>query len=84
MSADELVAILRADDISPHADGWPQRSTNSGDTGRRRAASFFAMPSRADRPDAAAAFGVRTTPLLEGLRATLTAAGAHDDGRDGG
>ena len=85
VSADELVAILRADDASPtHADGQPAAAalTKLLETPVDAVtASFFAMPSRADRPDAAAAFGVRTTPLLEGLRATLTAAGAHDDAR---
>jgi hypothetical protein len=38
------------------------------------------MPSRSDRPDAAGAFGVRRTGLLDGLRATLAAAGADDAG----
>jgi hypothetical protein len=38
------------------------------------------MPSRADAPDAAAAFEVRRTPLLEGLRATLAAASSLDAG----
>ena len=44
------------------------------------AASFFAMPSRADAPDASAAFGVRRTPLLDGLRTTLAAASSLDPG----
>ena len=43
-------------------------------------ASFFGLPSRADAPDAAAAFGVRTTPLLDGLRITLEAAAGLDTG----
>ena len=34
------------------------------------AADLFAMPSRADAPDAAKAFGVRRTTLVDGLRAT--------------
>ncbi len=88
VSADELVGILRADDAAPtHADGQPAAAalTKLLETPVDAVtASFFAMPSRADRPDAAAAFGVRTTPLLEGLRATLAAAGAHDGGPDGG
>jgi NADH dehydrogenase len=88
VSADELVSILRADDAPPtHADGQAAAAALTKlleTTVDAVTASFFAMPSRADRPDAAAAFGVRTTPLLEGLRATLAAAGAHDDGRDGG
>ncbi len=43
-------------------------------------ASFFALPSRADAPDAAEAFGVARTPLVEGLRVTLEAAAAIDTG----
>ena len=34
------------------------------------AADLFAMPSRADAPDAAAAFGLTRTTLVDGLRAT--------------
>jgi NADH dehydrogenase len=34
------------------------------------AADLFAMPSRADAPDAALAFGVNRTTLVDGLRAT--------------
>ena len=41
-------------------------------------ASFFGMPSRADAPDAAGAFGVRRTRLLDGLRETLASAAAVD------
>ena len=41
----------------------------------RTAADLFALPSRADAPDAAAAFGVRRTTLVEGLRATAQRAG---------
>jgi uncharacterized protein YbjT (DUF2867 family) len=88
VSADKLVGILRADDASPtHADGQPAAAalTNLLETPVDAVtASFFAMPSRSDRPDAAAAFGVKTTPLLEGLRATLAAAGAHEGGPDNG
>jgi hypothetical protein len=43
-------------------------------------ASFLAMPSRSDQPDAAEAFGVRRTSLVDGLRATLAAADAGDAG----
>jgi uncharacterized protein YbjT (DUF2867 family) len=87
VSADQLVSIMRADDASPtHADGQAAAAVLTKlleTTVDAVTASFFAMPSRADRPNAATAFGVRTTPLLEGLRATLSAVGAHDDGRDG-
>jgi hypothetical protein len=34
------------------------------------ATDLFAMPSRADAPDAAEAFGVTRTTLVDGLRAT--------------
>jgi uncharacterized protein YbjT (DUF2867 family) len=78
VSADELVALLRADDVAPsHADGQPAAAalTNLLETPIDAVtASFFAMSSRADRPDALAAFGVRPTPLVDGLRATLAAA----------
>jgi hypothetical protein len=42
------------------------------------AASFLGLPSRRDAPDAAGAFGVARTPLLEGLRITLEAAATVD------
>jgi uncharacterized protein YbjT (DUF2867 family) len=41
------------------------------------AARFFARASRADAPDAAAAFGVRRTPLREGLRRTAERAASE-------
>jgi NADH dehydrogenase len=84
VSADELVGLLRADDEVPsHADGQPAAAalTTLLETPIDAVtASFFAMPSRADRPDAAEAFGVRRTRLLDGLRATLAAAGADGAG----
>ena len=84
VSADELVGFLRADDAAPtHADGQPAAAalTTLLETPIDAVtASFFGMPSRSDRPDAAAAFGVRRTGLLDGLRATLSAAGADDAG----
>ncbi len=84
VSADELVALLRADDVAPsHADGQPAAAalTNLLETPIDAVtASFFAMSSRADRPDALAAFGVRPTPLVDGLRATLAAAGTTGAG----
>ena len=52
---------------TPTARRRPQRSRRLLETPVDAVtASFFAMPSRADAPDAAAAFGVRTTPLLRG------------------
>ena len=84
VSADELVGLLRADDVPPtHADGQPAAAalTKLLDTPIDAVtASFFAMPNRSDRPDAAEAFGVRRTTLLDGLRTTLAAAGATDAG----
>ncbi len=40
------------------------------------AAELFALPSRADAPDAAAGFGIERTPLADGLRRTVERAGA--------
>lgn len=84
VSADELVGLLRDDHATPtHADGQPAAAalTDLLETPIDAVtASFFGMPNRADRPDAAAAFGVRRTGLLDGLRATLAAAGAERAG----
>jgi NADH dehydrogenase len=83
-TADGLVALLRGDDTVPtHADGQPAAAalTTLLETPMDAVtASFFSMPSRADRPDAAAAFGVRRTSLVDGLRATLAAAATNDGG----
>jgi uncharacterized protein YbjT (DUF2867 family) len=84
VSADELVGLLRANGATPtHADGQPAAAALTGLLDLpidAVTASFFAMPSRRDRPDAADAFGVRRTGLLDGLRATLAAAGAGGAG----
>ena len=79
VTADSLVAILRGDDVtSPsHADGQAAAAALTdllGASVDAVTASFYAMRSRSDAPDAAAAFGVQVTPLLDGLRATLAAA----------
>ncbi len=83
VTADALVATLRDDDVRPsHADGQAAAAaftTLVGEPMDAVATSFFAMASRADAPDAAAAFGVRRTSLSDGLRATLAAAGALTD-----
>jgi hypothetical protein len=83
-TADGLAALLRDDDQRPtHADGQAAAAALSallGGTVDAVAASFFAMPSRADAPDAAAVFGVQRTSLLEGLRATMSAAATVDPG----
>jgi uncharacterized protein YbjT (DUF2867 family) len=84
VTADELVGLLRADDATPtHADGQPAAAALTELLEMpvdAVTASFFGMPSRADQPDAAEAFGVRRTGLLDGLRATLAAAGAERAG----
>jgi uncharacterized protein YbjT (DUF2867 family) len=84
VSADELAAVLRDDDEPPtHADGQAAAAILTGLLGSpvdAVTASFYAMPSRADAGDASSAFGVRRTPLLEGLRATLAAAATLDQG----
>ena len=84
LSADALTAVLRADDEPPtHADGQAGAAalTKLLETPvDALTASFFAMSNRADAPDAAAAFDVRRTPLLVGLRATTAAAASLGDG----
>jgi uncharacterized protein YbjT (DUF2867 family) len=84
LTADELVGVLRDDDEAPaHADGQAAAATLSAlldTTVDAVTASFFGMANRSDAPDASAAFGVRRTPLLEGLRATLSAAATLDPG----
>lgn len=84
LTADALVGLLRDDDAVPtHAAGQPAAaalSTLLGTPIDAVTASFFGMPNRSDAPDAAAAFGVRRTSLLAGLRATLAASATIDEG----
>ncbi len=84
ITADAVARLLRGDDRVPiHADGQAaaEALTRLLDVPIDAvAASFLAMPSRADAPDAAAAFGVTRTSLLDGLRATLEAAAEIDTG----
>jgi uncharacterized protein YbjT (DUF2867 family) len=84
LTADELVSVLRADDELPtHADGQAAAAVLSKLLGAPVDAvttSYYAMPNRADASDAAAEFGVRLTPLIDGLRATLSAAATLDPG----
>jgi uncharacterized protein YbjT (DUF2867 family) len=84
ISADAVARLLRGDDRIPvHADGQAaaEALTRLLDVPVDAvAASFLAMPSRADAPDAASAFGVTRTSLLDGLRATLEAAAEIDTG----
>jgi NADH dehydrogenase len=78
LTADGLVRLLRDDDAPiAHADGQAAAEALTRLLGVRLdavAASFLALPSRSDAPEAAEAFGVRRTPLLDGLRITLEAA----------
>jgi NADH dehydrogenase len=84
ITADAVARLLRGDDRIPdHADGQAaaEALTRLLDVPVDAvAASFLAMPSRADAPDAATAFGVTRTSLLDGLRATLEAAAEIDTG----
>src|SRR5437867_4553681 len=84
MTADGLARLLRGDDAMPaHADGQAAAEALTRLLGvpiDAVAASFLAAPSRADAPDAAAAFGVARTPFLDGLRTTLQAAAEIDTG----
>jgi NADH dehydrogenase len=79
LTADEFCALLRDDREPPaHAGGQAAAAVLGRLLGIEVdavTASFFAMPSRADAPGAAAAFGVLRTPLEDGLRRTLEAAG---------
>ncbi len=84
LSADGFCRLLRGDDAEPdHADGQAAADALTRLLGRRVdavAASYLSMASRADAPDAGGAFGVATTPLLDGLRVTLQAAAQLDGG----
>ena len=74
-SANELVTLLGPDGAAPvplaPSDAAERLAHGLGVPFSRTAAELFALPSRADAPDAAAEFGVRRTPLVEGLHATL-------------
>ena len=84
VTGDGLARLLRGDDAVPtHASGQAAAEALTRLLGvpfDAVTASFFALPSRADAPDAASAFGVARTPLVDGLRATLEAAAAIDTG----
>ncbi len=84
LTADQLVAALRDDETpATHAGGQAAAAalTRLLDAGIDAVtASFFAMPSRSDAPDVAAAFGVSLTPLLVGLRSTAEAAAVLGEG----
>lgn len=82
LTADDFVELLRGDGVAPtHGGGQAAAEALTRLLGVRIdavAASFLAMPSRADAPDAAEAFGVARTPLLDGLRVTLETAASLD------
>lgn len=78
MSASELVTLLAPDEATPiplsPEEAAPRLAVGLGMAVSRTAAEVFALPSRADppdAPDAGAAFGVARTPLVVGLRATV-------------
>lgn len=74
--------VITADDLADVLAGRPKRKTHVGPgmariagrlTGRRYSAAMLeilAADSLADAPDAASEFGVRTTPLQQGLRSS--------------
>jgi NADH dehydrogenase len=84
LTADAFCGLLRDDRDPPvHADGQAASEALQRLLGVPVDAvttSFFAMPSRSDAPDAASAFGVTRTPLVDGLRRTVDAAGASGAG----
>jgi uncharacterized protein YbjT (DUF2867 family) len=76
VTADALTALLRDDGAPPAHSRDDEESAHVlehllGVPVSAAAAAAFARPSRSDAPDAAAAFGVVRTPLVEGLRRTL-------------
>jgi len=83
-TADALVATLRGDEGVPvHLDGQAAAKALTEMLERpvdAVTASWFAMPSRADATDAAAAFGVARTGLREGLQATMADAAGRGEG----
>jgi NADH dehydrogenase len=78
LTADGFCALLRDDEAVPgHADGQAAARLLSSLLGipvDAVAASYLASASRADAPDASAAFGIARTPLERGLRQILEAA----------
>ncbi len=82
VSMTELVALLAAPGADPPVPLPPRaaaaRLTDGlGTHVSQTAAEVFALPSRADAPDAAEAFGVERTALADGLRATAQPAAAE-------
>jgi hypothetical protein len=83
VTGDGLARLLRGDGAVPtHASGQAAAEALTRLLGvpfDAVTASFFALPSRADAPDASRRSGC-ATPLVDGLRATLEAAAAIDTG----
>ena len=84
VTADAFARLLRGDGGVPtHASGQAAAEILTRLLGvpvDAVTASFFALRSRTDAPDAAQAFGVSRTPLVDWLRLTLDAAAAIDTG----
>jgi uncharacterized protein YbjT (DUF2867 family) len=84
ITADGFAHLLRGDTAPVrHADGQAAAEALTDLLEIRVdavAASWLGLPSRADAPDAAEAFGVRRMPLVDGLRITLEAAAQIDVG----
>ncbi len=78
----ELVTLLATPGADPPVPTTPSvaavRFTDGlGTAVSQTVAELFALPSRADAPDAAEAFGVERTSLADGLRATARPAAAE-------
>jgi uncharacterized protein YbjT (DUF2867 family) len=83
LTVSELATLLGSDGVPPPvslspADAAVRLSDAFGVPFSRTAAELFAMPSRADAQDAAAAFGIRRTSLAGGLRATVERSSAAE------
>jgi NADH dehydrogenase len=83
LSADALTELLVGAPAGEHVRGDDARRRLEGLLGipiSAAAVESFEAPSRADAPDAASAFGIERTPLVEGLRRALTAAAVAPGG----
>lgn len=81
VTADGFVRLLRGEELEiSHGRAAERLSQLLGVPVTDTATGFLGLPSRADAPDAAEAFGVALTPLVEGLRTTLHSAADIDAG----
>jgi uncharacterized protein YbjT (DUF2867 family) len=82
LTVSELVSLLGSDGAPPvplsPTDAAAKLSDGLGIPFSRTAAELFALPSRADAPDASAEFGIPLTSLADGLRATVERASAAE------